>query len=858
MKLPDHLIELLNTPHHSPLSQAVHYVADGWAVFPLAPRSKEPYEGSRGVKEATTDWGRIERWIEKYPDANLGGACGGFLVIDIDVRSGGKRPMEWQTRFHASGRGDGGGHLIYRLTEEQQKMGFKSGSGRLGPGMDIKTGPGNYIVLPDSLHPDTGKPYTSDRMPIEWLPDELAKKILESQSKPKGDGSETTTGRSILSHLLKNPPAEGGRNEWLTKVCGHYAKLYRKTPDLYFTSVNIANEQLPEPLDGLEVEKTAHSIWNMETSGHPEREFMEELNENAGWLIKGDKQILQPIKEGAKDNEIILPAPLGDFDIEHLATLVDPETNHSYRHVRLIRKHTPDVLEELIPAKTFGRAQIAKDWLAARECYVMDAPERPLYKSPDWASRLGKYVASQPAPRRLLARHLGWSEDDHAFLTHTHRIDSNGAGPYRVAQPDPTIRDSGAGQFEYGMQGTREFARQVLADVMTFHDEDSMAAFGAWWAANLVKQWVMPIAGMFPFMAIEAASESGKTDGAFGMMVKLSGSTHGAGYYTDAALRDVLASNLNGIVWLDDLDEPKSHFQTIRSLTMGGVLSKKSGDNFEKTASFHLVASLLLSGENLQFDTEKAMKDRAVLISPPSPVDRKSLKPGRSKRKQYDDITELRAQLLEVGGERAIAGHYLAMVSGWRSQVLDTYAIVAGRAGRSGARDAILRTGARVLDAMLAKTPQEAKKAWSGEGTWAAQLESYLNNAEAPEFKGDNQFSLKLLPWYIRHNSVPTSAYGSNGGHAAFVEGLEDDDPVIWFSPKQLAAKWSQHNNGRIDARLDTQKSIENQAKQAGLFWSDTAEKKRFRTSSHTENAKAYYYAIRGEFARLIFDRASE
>src|SRR5687767_6610185 len=150
---------------------AIH-MAQGWPIFPLAPRSKVPYEGTSGVKEATRDPEQFEAWCAEFPDANIGGACDGFLVIDIDVRSGGKRPLELQTRFHASGRGDGGGHLVYRLTPEQRNMGFKSGSGRLGPGMDIKTGAGSYIVLPDSIHPDTGESYVSDRIPIHFSPDD--------------------------------------------------------------------------------------------------------------------------------------------------------------------------------------------------------------------------------------------------------------------------------------------------------------------------------------------------------------------------------------------------------------------------------------------------------------------------------------------------------------------------------------------------------------------------------------------------------------------------------------------------------------------------------------------------------------
>lgn len=857
-RLPQELIDLINNPHQqAPMLQAVRYISEGWAVFPLAPRSKTPYADTNGVKQATRDWGTVQGWIEQYPEANLGGSTDGFLVIDVDSRSGGHRPLEWQTRWHASGSGQGSGHLIYKLTDEQRDMGFKSGSNRLGPGMDIKTGAGSYVVLPDSIHPDTGRPYESDNMPIEFLPDDLARQILESQTKPKTDGSETNTGRSILNHLLKNPPAEGGRNEWLTKVCGHYAKHFRKQPDLYFTMVAMANDHLPQPLDEIEVDKTAQSIWNTETSGHPEREFTAELDERAGWFVKGDKQILQPVMEGPKDATIVMSAALGDFDIEHLATLVDAETDSVYRHVRLVRKYD-DVIEELIPAKTFGRAQVAKDWLASRGCYVMDAPERPMYKSPDWASRLGKYIAAQTAPKRLLARHLGWSDDDHAFLTHTHRIDSQGAGPYKAAQPDPNIKDSGAGQFEYGMMGSRDQARAVLAEVMTFHDESCMAAFGAWWAANLVKQWLQPIAGIFPIMAIEAASESGKTDGAFAILVKLSGNKSGAGYFTNAALRDALSSNLNGIVWIDDTDVPNDFFQTARNLTGGGTVAKKAGDNFERTAHIRLVSSLLLSGENLDLDNQKALIDRTVLISPPSPVGRMSLKPGRKNKPQYADIQDLRAQLLELGGEQAIAGQYLAMVAGWRSQVVEAYTQATTVPGRSGARDSILRAGARVLDAMLSETTGDTKKAWVGEGTWAVRLEQFLEDTQTNRVKGDNKLFIELLPTALARNNFPTHARRMGGGQPVWIEETEDgEEPTVWFNPRQLANWWFEFRKGHVDQRLDTEKSIQNQAKQAGFFGVKGCTQRVFRVSTKDESAaRTRYWQITGDMAKTILDRA--
>jgi hypothetical protein len=835
---------------------AALHMTQGWAIFPLAPRSKEPYEGTNGVKQATRDSEQYERWVNDVPDANIGGATDGFLVIDVDVRSGAKRPLELQTRWHASGRGDGGGHLIYRLTPAQRHMGLKSGSGRLGPGMDIKTGAGSYVVLPDSLHPDTGQPYVSDRMPIKYLPDDLARKILDAQNSKRGGEGETNKGRSILSHLLSHPPVEGGRNEWLTKVAGHFAKQYRKQPDLYYEMMRMANERLIEPLDEMEVDKTANSIWNTEAGGHPDREFSELLTQDNGYLTGGDFETLHGILDGPKEATMIISEQWGNFDVKLRAKLIDPESDAMWFDLILQCKHDRKEISTLVPASIFGDTPKLRGWLASFGLSVKETPERPLHKSMGWSARLGRYVGAQSAPVHILAKKLGWDDEEGAYLTHLNAVSEDGARVYRKSQPVPSLKSSGQCNFEYGFAGSREQAQRVLAEVMTFHDENCMAAFGAWWAASLVKQWLQPLAGLFPFMAIEAASESGKTEGAFGMLVRLAGTMDSAGFYTVAALRDVLSTNSNGIVWIDDVDEPTRYFELLRSLTMGGVLSKKAGENFANTQQFRLVGSLLMSGEALGLEKQKALLDRAVLISPPSPTDRISLKSGRESIAQYQDILDLRADLEILGGEQAIAGHYLWMVAGWREQIEQTFRDTRTLPGRVKARDALLRTGARVLDAMLATGQRDTKAAWSGDGRWAKQLEEYLALAEPTTFKGDNKLFLELLPWALRNFNLPETAHRAGGGAAAFVEGIEEGAPVIWFSPRQLAKLWGETNHGRVDARLDTEDAIKNQAKQAGFWGVKGAMRREFRVSVRSEGARAYYYGITGAVAEILMERS--
>ncbi len=208
-----------DTPHNNPprrqdrgdaaaimLAWAVDYATHHWPVFPLrgkvpAIKSAHP-EGSpecgkckgacghfgHGVHDATTDIAVIAMWwADKYVGCNIGGRIPTTMVmVDIDPYKGGsdsltalenkygKLPV---TLTDLSGRGDGGAHYWFRrppgrLTDR-----------RLGAGIDIKTS-GGYGVLPPSIHPDTGKPYTRIEAPAASPPDWLIKLLRADQPSP--------------------------------------------------------------------------------------------------------------------------------------------------------------------------------------------------------------------------------------------------------------------------------------------------------------------------------------------------------------------------------------------------------------------------------------------------------------------------------------------------------------------------------------------------------------------------------------------------------------------------------------------------------------------------------------------------
>jgi hypothetical protein len=184
------------------LAWAVTYAANGWRVFPL--RGKVPaIAGGHGVLDATEDIATVVAWwTGKYRGANIGARVpDGLMVIDTDPRKPGHAEAAavlrelfgefTDTLTTVSGRQDGGKHRYYRRPEG------KLSAKLLGPGFDLKTSSG-YMVMPPSLHPDTGLPYTPIDAPIADPDDWVADLIVVEESAAE----HITAGRSASAAFL--------------------------------------------------------------------------------------------------------------------------------------------------------------------------------------------------------------------------------------------------------------------------------------------------------------------------------------------------------------------------------------------------------------------------------------------------------------------------------------------------------------------------------------------------------------------------------------------------------------------------------------------------------------------------------
>ena len=205
------------------LAAALDYATRGWAVFPLAERSKLPKiskaDGGDGFYDATTDEAQIREWWGRWPNANVGirtGPESGLVVLDIDPDHGGEKSLGWYEQEFgplpdtATGRTGGDGtHLYYTHPSD----GSVPGKNAFLPGLDIKSA-GGYVVGPPSIHA-SGERYA-------WDPEhgEALAPAPEGLVDALRGGSKRRTSRRVTGDTEEDTFPEGDRNSALASLAG--------------------------------------------------------------------------------------------------------------------------------------------------------------------------------------------------------------------------------------------------------------------------------------------------------------------------------------------------------------------------------------------------------------------------------------------------------------------------------------------------------------------------------------------------------------------------------------------------------------------------------------------------------------
>ncbi|KAA9110375.1 AAA family ATPase [Microbacterium rhizomatis] len=348
------------------VTRALKWADAGWPTFALARRSKmpaipnahpdgDPLRGKckgqcgrfgHGVHDASRDPSKIRVMFEGHPGAGIGGATTDRLVIDIDLQSGGYEvDVLPPTRTHLTGRGNGNTHRIYRLGRSELAQQIKSG--KIITGVDIKTGPGSYIAMPGTKHPDTGGEYTVlDDQPEHFITDdeiraiwsaygaklpgeriEQAGTVPPSPSRDLFNGSGHF-GPSKVLEALRDPSSESGRNVQFATVVGHYARTYRDDYEMFAYHADVfAARQVP-PMDTAEIEKVKRSIWDAEHSKEGER----------AWAVaqRVESKLIEHEAKGEFARTLAALDPAEPFDAGSLGEVLQRPDTTRFRVAELI------------------------------------------------------------------------------------------------------------------------------------------------------------------------------------------------------------------------------------------------------------------------------------------------------------------------------------------------------------------------------------------------------------------------------------------------------------------------------------------------------------------------------------------
>ncbi len=801
-----------------PLEISHSYDEQGWNVFPCALGEKSPTVAWKAFQnERTTPY--LEGWFGHVEpgEVNFWIMCGplsGLVVVDCDTAEMVELVLAripeagstWQVET-SKGR-----HFYFALGDGSRIKTYNLRG--VGLEIDVRAS-GAGVVAPPSVHA-SGHRYRwlrgRSEGPLGELPEALRSKgsaeaVLGLSVAP---GRSKGTPRTGLRELLGSPPAHGERNDWLTRVAGHYAKRAKGAEDFneYQRKVRRANARLEEPLERNEVAKVVESIWTTEEAKRHEAETI-----RAGSGLKGDGSRMWAI---SADGDSVV---WSNFDIDAVAVTVDPDTNKSWYWVAIKRESVGDVLDDILDGETLGSSTALQKWLGARRCAVV----RNVGINP--AARILLYLEEQNPPKKTMLPYLGWNDSCDGFATFEGVIRADGVVPHEGAVP---IVNRDAAPYRYGFveEGS---ARALLAEVLTFHDETVCAVFGAWWAACFLKAQVLKETALFPFVALEAPSESGKTSGFFSMMMALNGNFQGQAEYTLASLRDRVAAHRSGIVWIDDMAEVDEVLDLIRQATAEGSKSKMA-EGWKTTRSVRLVAPVVLSGEYLgRLHNEKALLDRAVVLGVPSPVGRKSLVAGREGRSQWDDVTELRSRW---GGDlTSAAGTLTQLALGYAGQVPKLKRLRVGE-GRWADKMAVLRFGARVLAGI------------TGERRWVDLVDAWVGEQVAPG--NENDLTLHVLPELLAFEDWPGSASSKDPGRASscFIE----DGFVLYHEPG-AAALWKKIAGREWNPRTQAKRALEQQRRGLG-------EMESVRRDNGAHTIRVRYWRLSRDISEAVIERS--
>jgi hypothetical protein len=247
------------------LRAALWYAKHGIPVFPCVPRTKRPLT-PHGFKDASRDPDVVRAWWRQNPDSNVAiptGRAIGAWVLDCDCKAG-ARGLETYERLSSEPAvretlqqvtGSGGKHLFFALPGFDVPSFDQRSTAKVGlDGCDIKA-EGGYVVVPPSIHPDTGRAYAWDGLQpfIEQRILEAPPELLEALARLIDAPAKQQNARALA------PIPEGQRNDTLFRLACSLRSKGLSEAAIRTELIEQNRARCQPPLPGGEVEKIASS-----------------------------------------------------------------------------------------------------------------------------------------------------------------------------------------------------------------------------------------------------------------------------------------------------------------------------------------------------------------------------------------------------------------------------------------------------------------------------------------------------------------------------------------------------------------------------------------------------------------------
>ncbi len=290
--------------------EADRLVRLGYHVFQCQPRSKEPFwekTAPHGCNSASGDPELVRKWWADFPDCNIGLKCDNLLVIDVDNKNGKDGSGDFMRiedrvgqvpKCPISRSGSGGYHLLFQRPEVEIKGSKGIVWDGKKTGIDIQIG-NQYIVVPPSIHPDTGQVYSwhtpfcqvneLPKLPDAWIEYVLTKRDAKLQilipDPPKLIVPRCNTNLSSVErcklYVDKIPPSIAGQ--------GGDTQLFKAACTIFWDFALSESEGMPL---FQEYNARCHPPWSQSRLSYKMRQSLETSHDKSrGYLLEENSVI---------------------------------------------------------------------------------------------------------------------------------------------------------------------------------------------------------------------------------------------------------------------------------------------------------------------------------------------------------------------------------------------------------------------------------------------------------------------------------------------------------------------------------------------------------------------------------------